>query len=320
MNRKHTFFRLVLIPCKNMRFDLEKGYEDMEEQKKIEIPEVVYQGDDSKLKERVSKFKEGSFRIAVFTIVGFIMGAYSRNYTSVDFFPVKLILAVPYKISEAIYVSVIGTDAARIKTVWSSAWRIFTEFFPHSPVATFLAETVTTVLTGGAIYGALAYFTGDKRVFTMQRFLKFGAVWCAILLISIGAAYLVNARAIYDNENLRGEPQFLVYTSKGNRQDIMGSAGQIAAEYFYSELEERYIVRDYEKELPLEIFFNNTRSCICRVNYEKQYVVTEQGRTYHISAEFAQIIRQYEEEGEPVPEANGGERAESVEVNGGMIQ
>lgn len=178
----------------------------MEEQKRVEIPEVVYQGDDRKLKERVSRFKEGSFRIVVFTIVGFVMGAYSRNYISVDFFPVKLILAVPYKISEAIYVSVIGTDAARMMAIGSSSWHVFTEFFPHSPAATFLAETVTTVLTGGAIYGALAYFTGDKRVFTMQRFLKFGAVWCVILLISIGAAYLVNAKAIYDNENLRGEP------------------------------------------------------------------------------------------------------------------
>lgn len=294
----------------------------MEEQKKIDIPEVVYQGDDKKLKERVSRFKEGSFRIAVFTIMGFVMGAYSRNYTSIGFFPVKLILAVPYKISEAIYVSVIGTDAARMMNIWSSDWHwFFTEFFPHSPLATFLAETCTTVLIGGAVYGALAYFTGDKRVFTMQRFLKFGAVWCGSILLSVGAAYLVNAKAIYDNENLRGEPQFIVCNSKGNGQGITGSAGQLATEYFYSELEEKYIVRDYEGELWLEIVFNDIRFCACRVNYEKQYLVTEQGKTYHISAEFAQIMRQYEEEiGVIMPEEHDGGTTENVEVIGGEVQ
>lgn len=292
----------------------------MEEQKKIEIPEVVYQGDDKKLKERVSKFKEGSLRIAVFTVVGFIMGAYSRNYTSVGFFPVKLILAVPYKISEAIYVSVIGTDAAQIRMIpfGGSDWHWFlTEYFPHSIVATFLAETVTTVLMGGAIYGALAYFTGDKRVFTMQRFVKFGAVWCAVLLVSIGTAYLVNAKVLQDNENLRGDPRFMIFNSQGSGQEI---EGQLATEYFYSGLEERKIVRDYEEELPLEILFNHTRICACRVNYEEQYVATEQGRTYHISAEFAQIIRQYEEEGVVAPERYDGEKSESVEVIGGTVQ
>ncbi|MCM1304060.1 MAG: hypothetical protein NC305_12025 [Lachnospiraceae bacterium] len=292
----------------------------MEEQNKIEIPEVVYQGDDKKLKERVSKFKEGSFRIAVFTIVGLIMGAYSHKYiyTGVGF-PVKLILAVPYKISEAIYVSVIGTDAASMMHVGSSRWYwIFTEYFPHSSVATFLAEVVTTILVGGAVYGALAYFTGDKRVFTMQRFLKFGAVWCGIILLTVGAAYLVNAKAIYDNENLRGEPRFVVHTSKERGKSITGSAEQLAAESFRSELGERDIIRDYEEELILEIVFNDTRMCLCQVNCEKQYVVTEQGRTYHISAEFAQIVRQYAEE--LIPEAQDGERAESVEVMGGKVQ
>jgi len=289
----------------------------MEEQKKIEIPEVVYQGDDKKLKERVSRFKAGSLRIAVFTIVGFIMGAYSHTYVSVSFFPIKLVLAIPYKISEAIYVSVIGTD---VPPWFMRTHFYFTEFFPHSVIATFMAEVCTTTLIGGAIYGALAYFTGDKRVFTMQRFLKFGAVWCGIILIVVGASYLVNARAVYDNEALKGEPYFVVFDSEGRGSSIRGDAGQFMKEYFYSELEETDIARDYVKELPLEISFNSIRYCMCRVNYEKQYLATEQGRTYHISGEFAQIIRQYEEEGVIMPGPDSGEMAESVEEIGGTVE
>lgn len=290
----------------------------MEEQKKIEIPEVVWQGDDRKLKERVSKFKAGSLRIAVFTIVGFVMGAYSRTYVQVSFFPIKLILAIPYKISEAIYVFVIGTDGAQMMPNRQKEWYwYFTEFFPHSLIATFMAEICTTVLIGGAIYGTLAYFTGDKRVFTMQRFVKFAAVWCGIILLVIGASYLVNARAILDNEDLKGEPHFIVHNSRGRGSGIEGEAEQLAREYFYSELEKTEVVRDYEKELPLEIYFGYMRVCVCRVNYEKQYLATERGRTYHISEEFAQIIRQYEEADVIMTEPDSGERAEEI---GGTVQ
>lgn len=123
---------------------------------------------------------------------------------------------------------------------------VFYGIFSAQPYCYFLAEIITTVLIGGAIYGALAYFTGDKRVFTMQRFIKFGAVWCGIILISIGATYLVNAKAIHDNENLRGEPYFVVCNSRGAGTGIGGDAGQLAKEYFYSELEEADIVRDRE--------------------------------------------------------------------------
>lgn len=267
----------------------------MEEQRKIEIPEIVYQGDDKKLKERIFKFKAGSLRIAVFTLVGFFMGVSSHNYVGIAFFPMKLIMAIPYKACEAIYVSLIGTDAAFFTDNWAMRWTfMFTEFFPHSRVATFLAENVTTVLIGGAIYGSLAYFTGDSRVFTLQRFLKFAAVWCGVILISIGAAYLVNAKAIRDNESLKGASEFYLIDSTGHRQGINGT--QIK-EYFYSELEAAEIERDQEKELVLGVIFDHVRYCSCLVNYERQYLVTEQGKTYHISEEFAQIIRGYEEKG-----------------------
>lgn len=284
----------------------------MEEQRKIEIPEIVYQGDDKKLKERVFKFKTGSFRIAVFTIVGFIMGVFSRNYVGIAFFPMKLIMAIPYKASEAIYVSVIGTDAARLMVNFEERWAfMFTEFFPHSYIATFLAENFTTVLIGGAVYGSLAYFTGDSRVFTLRRFLKFVSVWCGMILIVVGSAYLVNVKAIWDNENLKGDPFFFMRNSAGSGSSISGA--QIK-EFFYSELEVIEIERDWDEELELEITFNSVRYCACRVNYDKQYLVTEQGKTYHISEEFAQVIREFEEKGVIGPEYIGGE---SIEVIGG---
>ena len=159
-------------------------------QEQIMIPKVVYQGEDQKLKERIGKFKAGTFRIILFTIVGMVMGWFSMEYYADEFLLTKIILAIPYKISEAIYVTIIGTDAENILRECSY---VSTEFFPLSPIATLLAERGTPVLIGGAIYGALAYFTGDKRVFTLNRFVKFFGIWCAVILLYIGAVYGVNA-------------------------------------------------------------------------------------------------------------------------------
>lgn len=267
----------------------------MNEETKIEIPEVVYPGDDEKLKERVSKFKAGTFRIAVFTLVGFIMGLFSHTYVRDHFFPTKLIMAIPYKITETIYVFILGTDAEQMY-LQNAGIGFLTEFFPHSYIATFLAETVTTVLIGGAIYGALAYFTGDKRVFTLQRFLKFAGIWCAVILLAVGAAYGVNAKAVHDNEAFKGKPYFFLYDSHGSGSGAYGAETErLMREYFYSELEPVELERNYDGELDLEISFGYTRLSMCRVNYEDQYVVTEQGKIYHISKEFADVIRGYDE-------------------------
>lgn len=167
-----------------------QGHDMDSNQEKITIPKVVYRGDDKKLTERIRKFKAGTMRIVIFTIVGMILGWYSYTYYTDSFFITKIILAIPYKLSEAIYVSIIGTNAEQLML---QAGYPLTEFFPQSPLATFLAEQVTPVLIGGAIYGALGYFTGDKRVFTLQRFVKFFGIWCAVILLYIGSVYAVNA-------------------------------------------------------------------------------------------------------------------------------
>ncbi len=159
-------------------------------QEKIELPEIVYQGEDQKLQERIGKFKAGTFRIILFSIVGMIMGWFSFEYYGDSFLLTKVILAVPYKISEAIYVTIIGTGA---EGAMQENVQLFTAFFPYSPIATFLAERITPVLLGGAIYGALAYFTGDKRVFTLPRFIRFFGVWCMVILLYVGGVYVVNA-------------------------------------------------------------------------------------------------------------------------------
>lgn len=123
----------------------------------------------------------------------------------------KVIFAIPYKISEAVYVSIIGTNAS---TDFLGVMGI-NAFFPQSVIATFLAKRITPVLIGGALYGSLAYFTGDKRVFTLQRFVKFAGVQMAVILIFIAAVYGINAKAVSDNNHLKGVEHFSLESEVG---------------------------------------------------------------------------------------------------------
>lgn len=284
------------------RREMEKRLEITENAERIEIPEIVYQGDDKKLKERVHKFKAGSFRIGVFTVMGLFMGFFSHTYPRDSFLPMKIIFATPYKLSEAIYVSVLGTDADIRNR--GAIYLAYTEFFPHSGLATLLAETVTTILIGGAIYGMLAYFTGDKRVFTLQRFLKFAGCWCGIILLVIGLAYGINTKAVADNERLRGKPDFFLTQGElpngsfGGGRRISDQYGSALRDLLYSELEPLQVKRNVENEVFMVLDYSFGRAGVYRVNYQDYYLVTEQERTYHISEEFAEMVGTYYETGQ----------------------
>lgn len=266
------------------------------DQDKILLPEIIYRGNDKKLKERVTKFKAGTFRIVIFTVVGLIMGLYSHNYVTDTFFPTKLITAIPYKISETIYVFLIGTDAPGRWNSQYCGW--ITEFFPHSMLATLIAETLTTVLIGGAIYGSLAYFTGDKRVFTLSRFIKFFSCWCAVILLCIGSAYAVNAKAVADNEALRrtNRISFFLYNEHGGRSTGDGELAQTLANAFFDNLTPVTVSRDFKKEAKVGVYYGYLRYGLYYVNYEKWYIATEQGKTWSLSPEFAEAIKQFIEE------------------------
>lgn len=197
----------------------------------VSIPRISYTGEDKRLTERVRKFKVGSFRILVFTLVGMVMGFYSYTYHGDNFLPMKILLAIPYKLSEFLYVHVIGTGAQEL---WKEiavlendpvpALRL-TEFFPYSGLATRLAEHVTPMLIGGMVYGVLAYLTGDKRVFTMKRLAKFVGLWCMVIALFVAGVYGVNA---YDSTHWENRPQNAEMAEVIEMTETAGNTGEEA--------------------------------------------------------------------------------------------
>lgn len=287
---------------------LVEGYLEKEQELQLELE--GWQGKDEKLKEQVVHYEKGTRRIVIFTLVGLLMGWFSIRYYT-DSFPVtKVITAIPYKLGEMLHNVLhqahgdyyIGT---------------FNEFFPGDGLSTFLAERIVPVLFGGAIYGSLAYFTGDKRIFTLKRYLKFAAVWAAIILGFTGLTFGVNNWQEKRADCLRNVDYFYLTSpnsgsgfGEGLGNEVRDSAFYKLKEAFYADgmpVRSNSAERSYELEILAEL---GTGSYLMEVvvNYEEGYLITKRGTKYRISEQFAAYVKEYYETG-----AVAGERYVIVE-------
>lgn len=268
----------------------------------FEIPRELYDGEEKKLKKRVIHFRKGVRRIFVFTIVGFIMGWFSYLYVTMRFLPLKAVVGVPYKLNEVIHNLLHGGQ--RMQTTLDA-------FFPNANYVSVFAENILPVLFGGAIYGSLAYFTGDRKVFTYKRFVKFFSVWVMILAVSIGGTFAGNAYVCNKNESLKDITGFMVHSDlvgesafagKNVKKDVNQAIGSYLEQAFYKEggnLEKLdQSVREKSGEQLLCLWFGKAQSGYmeCQVNAEKRYIVTGQGNVFRITEDFAKMLQKFDRE------------------------
>ncbi len=307
---------------------LVEGY--LEKEKELDIPEAGYGGTDEGLKERVVHFEKGTRRILVFTLVGFVLGWFSITYFTDSFLVTKVILAIPYKASEMLH----NLFHAQPYGYYSgnSMFTEFNEFFPGRGLLTFLAERITPVMIGGAVYGSLAYFTGDSKIFTLRRYLKFAAVWAAVVLLWTGALLKADTVMAAKDDCMEDVTGFFLATeSRGNgyyEEDEPGGIDtifRILRDALYQDGNplERLSpnVRVPEDELQLRIFLGKYRqdSMICEVNPKEHYLVTEHGTVYRVPEEFSRYMVQYQEDClESLYDEYDGEEMMTDEETGGM--
>lgn len=235
--------------------DLVEGF--LAGEQKITLPDAKVTEDN--LKKRVEHYDKGRIRIAVFTIVGLIMGFFSMRYTEIDFLPLKLVLAIPYKISEMVHITLHHHQAAGLSMGMSN------EFFPQSIWATFIGEKIVASLAGGAIYGAMAYLTGDKKVFTLSRFIKFCGIWIVIFCATVYASFVVADVAHHKNMTFENIYGFAIEYESGGSGVYQGSKDfEKLQEALFSEgkLKLSAKERNPEDEERFEMFYQNNTGCI----------------------------------------------------------
>lgn len=270
------------------------------EEHEINIPQVKYQGEDKKLQEQIVKYNKGTRRIIVFTLVGLLMGWLSYSYVNDGFIVTKVILAVPYKINEMLHLALHGNHPA-----WYPGRGFPDAFFPQVALASFLAERITPVLLGGAIYGSLAYFSGDKRIFTLSGYLKFACAWAASIVFFISLVFALNTYGVQKNNSLSDVSGFCLSSEstgcafyEEDTQEVREKIYEALESAFYNGLvRDDSIARDQEKEVDTGLYFGNPLGGYmqARVNYEQRYIVTDRGYIYRISEEYAGLVKEYYE-------------------------
>lgn len=274
---------------------LVEGYMEREQELNLELE--GWKGKEEKLKEQALHFEKGGRRILVFTLVGLLMGWFSIRYYTDSFLVTKVITAIPYKLGEILHNVLHGTHSA----FYAGG---FNEFFPGDRVSTFLAERIVPVLFGGAIYGSLAYFTGDKRIFTLGRYLKFAAVWAAVILGFTGVTFGVNKGLEASADALKNVDYFYLTserTGSGFGEDLRNEEGDDA----FHKLKDAFYEggmpqkspgtkRNAQKEVPAELGMGLYQMEVW-INYEEGYLITQRGTPYRISERFAGYVREYYE-------------------------
>lgn len=171
--------------------------------------------------QQIISGKKGSNRVALFCTAGVLIGLFSHLYEKDTFFITKGILGLPYKISEAIYQFMIGTDAADAEETLAN---LNTDFFPHSLIATGMARWITPMLIGLFLVGSFAYFTGDKKIFTLQRYTHFLYGNIIVIAMLICLTYGINKKAVSDCGELKGINTFVFQSSQMISEEFSGKS------------------------------------------------------------------------------------------------
>ncbi len=276
---------------------LVEGYLEREKELLPVIPKTEYSGSSQKLKMKIIKYNRGRRRIAVFTVIGLLMGWLSFSYTKDTFFITKLIMAIPYKISEMIYLTLHKTPYMYRESYAG----LINAFFPQSMLITFLAERITPVLIGGAIYGSLGYFTGDKKIFTLSKYLRFAALWCSVILLWIGVVFAGNAISIKQNEQLKDIRGFFLNAEDHGSGFYQEEERSETFEILRSSLGDVTLLRETKEyevsdaKTTVGIYMGFSRYCLTTVNWEEKYMIMDTGRVIAIPEAFAKLVQEYYE-------------------------
>ena len=278
---------------------LMEGYLAKEEA--INLPEA--ECGDCNLKEQVENYDRGTRRITVFTIAGLILGWFSYMYYRTDPVLLKIIIGIPYKISEMIHVTF--HNHGYVYSMLSNH-APFDEFFPQSYFASFFAEYGISALVGGAVYGSIGFFTGDKRIFTLAKYLKFAAVWAVVVSLAVGGTFLANHIAVEKNQKFEDINGFYLdyeFGGEGFYKDdieVRGAFFKDLEKAFYADGKIREIKRqrDPENEKLIEFYYGawNTRYMAAFINLKEEYLVSDTGKIFPMSDEFCRMVAAFQEE------------------------
>lgn len=258
---------------------------------------IVFDCESSDFKKHIYKFNRGLSRIVVFTLIGLILGWLSNRYRVDTCIVTKILEGILYKISDTTY-----------RCLYEPTHLYQGEiYFPQAGAVAFLAERITPVLIGGAVYGSIGYFTGSRRIFTWKKYLYFISMWVGIIVLWIGSMFVANEWSLKKNDQLQNVNGFEIFVNhewgyyaredtaiyECNNSAIYKLLREALGDTEDLEIMNKKTVIASEDEAKVIIYMGVKRKNTTKVNWKEKYMVLESGKVVKIPDEFAQYIEDF---------------------------
>ncbi len=182
----------------------------------LELPKQRIDIADEVLVSKIQARRKGKRRILCYGIAGFVLGLFSRFYTSDSFIVTKAIMALPYKLGEF----ALGIFFSKNRLPAWNEQRILDPsglgFFPFHPVLDFLAETITPAIIASFIAIMLGYLASDSRVFQRKKLIRFLILGLLVFIVWSGVLQGVYTYALTQIEKLEDIREVTVYILEKN--------------------------------------------------------------------------------------------------------
>lgn len=266
---------------------------------KLFIPEEKPE-DDNKLIQRIKNRRKGIKRITLFTIAGFILGLLSFFYTQDKFLITKILMAIPYKMSEGILSIIMPKGSINFDLIGKPAYVNYGYgVFPHFTFLAFIAERLNPAFIGAGIYGSLGYFSGDRRVFTFKKYLRYLIMGIVILVIWLGGLYGVYHYSTENIYNLEDIKEIQIVNKRDGAQDIFVKEEIDNRDYIaiLNSIDHKKSVgkgkyETYDSNVFLVFDFGLGRTVTAKVDFSRDLILLDNNKAYRIRKDtFSRIER-----------------------------
>ncbi|SCY90635.1 anti-sigma factor family protein [Alkaliphilus peptidifermentans] len=181
----------------------------------IEEPVVIVKEslniDDEVLIDRIKAHRKGVRRITLYGVLGFILGLFSRYYTTDPFIVTKALMALPYKLAEFALSPFFSKNAISPWDQWHYRVTMGFGYFPYHPILGAVVEFITPAIIVTFIAIMIGHLVSDKRVFRRKNIVKFILAGIIVFSLWIGVVHIIYSRTITQIEELNGIKSVIIY-------------------------------------------------------------------------------------------------------------
>lgn len=274
--------------------------EDM--QLRQQQPEIT----DEVLVEKIKAHRRGVRRIRAYGVLGFLLGVFSRNYTSDGFIITKAIMALPYKLAEFMLSIFFSGNELNQGLIMQYRFRHRgMGFFPYHPILGFIVELITPGLVAMFLGMLIGYLISDNRVFQRKKILRFILTAAITFAIWFGAVYGFYGYTMSKIEAMEGIKALTLYDKQEfsssmimtiDHNNLNKNATAIMQGIGNAEAHDGFIDMNYKEGLEIILHFSNGGEIVAHIDTESGGMYLQSHKWFRLSEDTRLLLIEATEE------------------------